>query len=189
MSTLAFHEWQPTPAKKLQAGQIFIAHHDKINDAIDVLYVRKIADDPNAERIDERLANAKAAVEEGAYCVALESAKPTGDESGKVKVKALHCTKYTNSYHSKNFLQPLPHPTNEWKKHGLDEPLEVVAGSPLSVEQTYVVCFEPFYFEFDANKELSVRWTPALDLLMLTHDHSRSARTETENSSVFSLKV
>ena len=152
--------WQPTPAEKLQAGQLILLHNrtiDKINDAIDVLYVRNTANDPNAERIEERLANAKKAVEASVYCITLEKAQPSKEGSDKVKVKALHCTKHINSYKSKDFLLPLPHSSNAWQEiGGFDPPLKVEDRTLELGKQSYVVCFEPFFLEFNANEEIEV---------------------------------
>ena len=160
MSALNTEFWQLTLAESLQAGQLFLLRDreiEEINDAIDLLSVRRVAEDLNAERIDERLANAKARVALNVYCIALEKPQPAQDGSGKVKVKALHCTKHISSYENRHFLQPLPHsgPGHEWDKD-FDVPLEVEAGSPILPEQTYVVCFEPFFIAFDADEKIPV---------------------------------
>ena len=118
-------DWKYIEAEKLQAGHCFLGHRDKISDAIDVLYVRSVLEDPDAKVAEERIAEAKEKSEAyGHFCVVLE--KPQRIEGGKVKVKALHCTKSMNSYWNGQILLPLPHATDEWKViDGIDPPLEV----------------------------------------------------------------
>ena len=152
--------WPPTPAEQIQAGQLISVHNrhiDKVNDAIEVTYVRKVPEDPNAEHFEERLAKAKAAAERGTVCVALEKAQPCQEGTGRVKIKVLHCTKHVNSYEREHFLLPFPHSSNAWQGiGGFEEPLEVEDSSVELGKQSYVMCFEPFFIEFNANEGVPV---------------------------------
>ena len=101
--------------------------------------------------------DSKKAVEASVYCITLEKAQPSKEGSDKVKVKALHCTKHINSYKSKDFLLPLPQSSNAWQEiGGFDPPLKVEDRSLELGKQSYVVCFEPFFLEFNANEEIEV---------------------------------
>ena len=140
--------WELTPPIRIKKGQCIRAHHQKVEEAIDLLLLNR-----TEEKREEAKANS---AKWGHYCIVMKDPTPV-EEGRRFEIEALYCTTSASGLLHRDVNVPLPHSSKLYESYrNRRAPLEVKDGSPDFMRQTYVVPYETFVLTYDAEAQVKV---------------------------------
>lgn len=143
-------QWDTVKAGKVKKGQCILGkHHQKVNEAIDLLLMSRSEDWKSSAK--------KNSAERGHYCIVMSKPEKVEQNGEQVEIEVLYCTKSAASLFAKEINVPFPHSSKLYMSYNCKrEPLKVEDDSSEFNEQTYVVPYETFVLTYGATEEVKV---------------------------------